>query len=215
MKKCLIIILSFLCLSACSQTKSETDKPKHFLSDDALEFDLIDKIKKVDWIVIDSTIAGNDGENYKGYYKGTIDSVKLLYDKKFKLIQSDLVSRSIQTYAEDGNGKIVFKNEKLLLDTFSNIKYEDINNFTYRMLIKNNKLVDSLWIHRIYYNKNGDIKEAQVLDKEFYHRKKMTEKIEFKYKYDEKGNWIERTTISGPENERSVTQIDIRKIEYQ
>ncbi len=215
MKRYLLIILAFSTLSACSQTKSETNKPKHFLSDDALEFDLIGKIKKVDWLVIDSTMGGNDGEIYKGYYKGTIDSVKLLYDKNLHLIQSDWASRSIQTYDKDINGKIVFKNEKVLLFKFSNIKYRDFNAPTYRMLIKDNKLVDSLGMHRLYYNKHGDIKEGQVLDKEFFHGKKMTEKIEYKYKYDEKGNWIERTIISGPENERFVSQIATRKIEYQ
>ncbi|MEO5909437.1 MAG: hypothetical protein ABIP95_01050 [Pelobium sp.] len=215
MKKYLLIIAVSLSLSSCSQTKSETNTPKHFLSDDALEFDLVGKIKKIDWVKIDSTMGGNDGGIYKGYYKGKVDSVKLLYDNKFRLVQSDWVSRSLQTYHEDINGKTVFKNEKVLLDTFSNIKYKDINSLTYRMLIKDNKLVDSLWIHRIYYNKNGDIKEAQVLDKAFFHKKKMTEKIEYKYKYDENGNWIERTIISGAENERFLSQKEVRKIEYQ
>lgn len=215
MTRYLIIILTLLSLSACSQTKSETDKPKQFLSDDALEFDLVGKIKNIEWIVTDSTVAGNNGEYYKGYYKGTIDSIRLVYDKDLKLVQSALVSRSIKTYDKNVNGKIVFKNENLLLDKYSDITAEDISQLSYRKLIKNNKLVDSLGFHKLFYNKHGDIKEAQVLDKEFFKRKKMTEKIEYKYKYDEIGNWIERIIITGPENERSVSAPEIRKIEYQ
>ncbi len=215
MKKYLIIILALLSLSACSQTKSETNKPKQFLSDDALEFDLVGKIKKIDWIVIDSTVAGNNGENYRGYFKGTIDSIKLLYDKDFKLIQSDLVSWSIKTYDKNADGKIVFKNENVLLHSFSDISAKDLSQTSYRNLIKENKLINTLGLHQLFYNKYGDVKEAQVLDKEYSKKEKMTEKIEYKYKYDKIGNWIERIIITGPENDRFVTQTDIRKIEYQ
>lgn len=215
MKKYLIIIVTLLSLSACSQIKSETDKPKQFLSDDALEFDLVGRIKKIDWIVIDSTVAGNNGEYYKGYFQGTIDSIKLLYDKDLKLIQSDLISRSIKTYDKGADGKIVFKNESVLLDKYSDITAEDLSQTSYRKLIKDNKLVDSLGLHQLFFNKYGDVKEAQVLDKKFFKEKKMTEKIEYKYKYDRIGNWIERVIITGPEKDRFITQTDIRKIEYQ
>lgn len=215
MKKQLLLILILIHLVACSQTKSETDNPKQFLSEDALEFDLVGKIKNIEWIVIDSTIAGNNGEYYKGYFKGTIDSIKLEYDKDIKLIRSDLVSRSIKTYDKNADGKIVFKNENVLLDKFSDITADDFHQPSYKSLIKENKLVDTLGLHQLFYNKYGDIKEAQVLDKEFFKSKKMTERIEYNYKYDNVGNWIERVIISGAENERNVTQTDIRKIEYQ
>lgn len=215
MKRYFIIILTLLSLSSCSQTKSETDKTKHFLSDDALEFDLVGKIKNVEWIVIDSTVAGNDGEFYKGYYKGTIDSIKLLYDTDLKLLQSDLVRRSIKTYEKNENSKIVFKMENILLDKYSDLSAEDLSQTSYRKLIKDNKLIGKIGLHQLFYNEFGDVKEAQTLDKEFVKRNKSTEKIEYKYKYDKIGNWIERVIITGPENNRFITQTDIRKIEYQ
>lgn len=215
MKRYFIIILTLLSVSSSSQTKSETDKTKHFLSDDALEFDLVGKIKNVEWIVIDSTVAGNDGEFYKGYYKGTIDSIKLLYDTDLKLLQSDLVHRSIKTYEKNENSKIVFKMENILLDKYSDLSAEDLSQTSYRKLIKDNKLIGKIGLHQLFYNEFGDVKEVQTLDKEFVKRNKSTEKIEYKYKYDKIGNWIERVIITGPENNRFITQTDIRKIEYQ
>lgn len=215
MKKHIIIILIFPFFLYCSQTKSETNKPKQFLSEDALEFDLIGRIKKIDWIVIDSTLLGNDGEYYKGYYKGTLDSVKLLYNKEFKLVQADLVTRSLKTYSESSDGTIVFKNENVLLHIYTNISFGTLSQTSYKSLIKENKLIDTLFVHQLFYNKNGDIKEAQVLDKEYFKKEKMTEKIEYQYEYDRTGNWVKRTKISGPENDRYVGQTDIRKIEYQ
>jgi hypothetical protein len=215
MKKYLLIILTLLSLSACSQTKSETTKPKQFLSDDALEFDLVGEIKKINWIVIDSTTAGNNSEYCKGYFKGTIDSIKLLYNKDFKLIQSDLVRWSIKTYDKNADGKVVFKNENILLDKFSDIAADDLSQTSYRSLIKENKLIEAFGLHQLFYNQYGDVKEAQVLNKEYPKGENSTEKIEYKYKYDKIGNWIERTIITGTQKERFVTQTDIRKIEYQ
>lgn len=213
MKKCIIIILAIPYFLSCSKTISETNKPKQFLSEDALEFDLIGRIKKIDWIVINSNLTGNDGEYYKGYFKGTLDSVKLLYNKDFKLIQSDLVTRSLRTFSENSDGTIVFKNENVILHNYTNSSFVNLSQTSYKSLIKENKLIDTLFIHQLFYNKYGDVKEAQVLDQEYFKKVKMTGKIE--YEYDKTGNWVKRITFIGSKNDRCVNQTDIRKIEYQ
>ena len=210
-----LIILFLLAFTGCAKIKSDTNIPKQFLSDDALEFDLIGKIKNVEWIIVDSTSMGNDAELYKGYYKGTVDTLKLEYDRNFKLIRADLMSRSMRTYDKNAGGKIVFKNENVLLYRYTEVKNQDLSQSNYRMLIKDHKLVNSLWLHRLYYNEHGDVKEAHVLDQAMAKKHQETEKIEYFYSYDERGNWIERRIISGPRKERFNSQTDYRNIQYQ
>ncbi len=215
MKLYFIILPILLALTSCAQIKSDTDIPKQFLSDDALEFDLIGKVKSVEWIVVDSTVMGNNGNFYKGYFKGTIDTLMLEYDRNFKLTRTDLVSRSMRTYSKNAEGKVVYKNESVLLDRYDDVDNDALAQSNYRNLIKDHKLVDSLWLHRMYYNEHADVKEAHVLDRARAKKYRETEKIEYYYNYDDRGNWIERRIVTGAPKERYVSQTDYRKIEYQ
>lgn len=206
MAKYILIITLLISSHNIAQTSSDTNIPKKFLTEDTKGFDLVGKVKNVTWISIDSITTGN---TYSGeYYKGTIDTISLEFNKKIKLKNSKRNQFSIKTY----NKNFEYKNENITLESFNNLDYSDIPGNNYRKLIdEEGNLSNTYLIFDTFYNNNGDIKEMSYDTED----KEQTTKIIYKYKYDEIGNWIIKTSIAIDGYGKSRTnKTSYRTIEY-
>lgn len=198
----LIIVIFFLTLVSCDKEKKDNIMLKTFINETTLNLDLIGKVKTVELVAIDFLVVGSTGEVYKGDFKGTIDSISLKFTESQHINFYNKTTHSIETFkmSTDHSKKNTYDitRENVLIASDEGVSSEDdyykylIQDWDYNMNLDDHNQLDlGTELRSNQYNSHGD-KTKEIWNTQ---RDKEPKETNFYYKYDNKGNWIERIKV--------------------
>ncbi|MGC5743475.1 hypothetical protein [Chryseobacterium sp. NFX27] len=200
-----------------TEFRSETSTPKKFQNKQYENYDLIGKVKTTQWEIFNYDTSGNTS---KYYYKGYTDQIDLNFSKEGEPSLVKLVSKSIKAYQQPRDSKIeniVYEKKPVILLTSASIEDISIDYLTYSSKVDpvTKKLIAENEYIKYYYNKYGDLQDYIVTDG----KDEEPRYFKFVYKYDEKGNWVERTLSeefydSETPDDKEIIQKIVRTITY-
>ncbi|ATA94069.1 sugar-binding protein [Capnocytophaga canimorsus] len=168
--------------------------------------------------LINRNIYFYDENGYKVAYKGynskgeIMESFVYKNDDKGRELE-EVCAKTIApfcgkyTYVYDQSGKVVelcrYKSSDKKAEDCEKYVYDKLGNLLETSFYKDNNLVYRI-VHR--YNKSGDEVNQRLFDE----RGNLTKEKKFTYKYDAKGNWIERTEFV----DEFVKFVFVREISY-
>lgn len=199
------------------QFHSETTQPRKFQNDCYEDYNLSGKVKTTQWAVFNYKVIGNTD---KYYYKGYTDYIDLNFNAEGKPWQVKLLRKSIEAYQQPHNSKIeniVYEKIPVVLTESTSIDDISIDYLIYSKYVDSaGRLIDKDNFFKYFYNKQGDLQDYLFIPLE---KNEEQRHFQFTYKYDAKGNWIERILyeesddVNNPEKKDMVQKI-IRSIIY-
>lgn len=217
----LLLLLFFISCSGQKKKKaefrSETNTPKKFQNKKYENYDLIGNVKTTRWEIFNYDTSGNTNTYY---YKGYTDQIDLNFNKEGEPFLVKLVSKSIKAYQQPRDNKIeniVYEKEPVILSTSSSIEDISIDYLAYSSQVDSgtNKLIAENKYIKYYYNKYGDLQDYIITAG----KDEAPRYFKFAYKYDEKGNWVERILSeefydSETPDDKEIIQKIVRTITY-
>jgi hypothetical protein len=217
----LLLLLFFIACSGQEKKKtefrSETSTPKKFQNKKYENYDLIGNVKTTQWEIFNYDTSGNTNTYY---YKGYTDQIDLNFNKEGEPFWVKLVSKSIKAYQQPRDNKIeniVYEKEPVILLTSSSIEDISIDYLAYSSKVDpgTNKLIAENKYIKYYYNKYGDLQDYIITAG----KDEAPRYFKFAYKYDEKGNWVERILSeefydSETPDDKEIIQKIVRTITY-